>query len=204
MSGFEPVINFNKGRFWTCDTYKAMFKSSYQITAHQLANNHYCILDCNIWWSSVCRNKWILCVVNSSFHSINELLQLLRAAIIVRDSINRSTCYAVDIRGRTQVRSCGFTLDWRPLLYTHSLHSGIRLLSTNAGVDVIMRCCHNLCERIEHIHVKSPSPYQKGFRYCTVCAIYIRHVGLLCPCCKGILRRKALKNKSMKVYMQLL
>ena len=58
--------------------------------------------------------------------------------------------------------------------------------------------CKGICEMFKGDDTSMRLKYQEGQKCCSYCEIFLKVIGLRCPCCKTILRIKA-RNRFSKL-----
>lgn len=65
------------------------------------------------------------------------------------------------------------------------------------------RGCVSICSRYETTHHREA--YERGFKYCAECRLFIYIQTIKCPCCNGFLRVKSHQpNKSKRILSEYL
>ena len=59
--------------------------------------------------------------------------------------------------------------------------------------------CKNICSDYRKTGIRSSqSKYKHGFKYCSICEVWITQTSNRCPCCNNKLRTRPRSNKGRK------
>jgi len=60
--------------------------------------------------------------------------------------------------------------------------------------------CIGICERYETTHNRNA--YDRYFKYCAKCRLFIKILTIMCPCCNGFLRTKSHQPNKSKIVIR--
>ena len=55
--------------------------------------------------------------------------------------------------------------------------------------------CKGICSKLRVSFTVGTSPYDKGYKRCQTCEVYLDWKGIYCPCCRNRLRMKGKYKK---------